>query len=233
MKSISVVTNARLGSTRVPQKLVRPFAGSSLIEIALAKLDQMDFFEHRYLAVAETELMELGRKFPNVEILERDAQAVRKGVNPLTVTFEHYLRVPSDYIFVFNPCLPCIRLDTIRKAFDYFQATDYNTYTAVIPTGDWIFDSDGNALTNSDPRNVTTNKDRPFLKGCHAFHIINKAFFREQKILWTFGRDDPHLVQIPEDEAVDVDTPMEFELAETIYKLGCEEGRVSCPPSCT
>ena len=98
MKSISVVTNARLGSTRVPQKLMRPFADSSLIEIALSKLDKMDFFEHRYLAVAEKELVELGRKYPNVEVLERHTAAVKKGVNPLTVTFEHFLRVPSDYI---------------------------------------------------------------------------------------------------------------------------------------
>lgn len=221
MKSITVVTNARLGSTRVPQKLVRPFADSSLIEIALSKLDKMDFFEHRYLAVAEKELIELGNKYKNIEILERDAAAIKKGVNPLIVTFEHYLRVPSDYIFVFNPCLPCIRIETIKKAYDYFQETNYNSYTAVIPTGDWIFDSEGNALTNSDPRNATTNKDRSFFKGCHAFHIINKAFFLKQQVLWTFTPNDPHLVRIPEEEAVDVDTPAEFDLAERIYLQNC------------
>lgn len=223
MKSISVVLNARLGSTRVPNKLMRAFADSSLVEIALSKLDKLDFFEHRYLAVAERELMDLCSKYRNVEILEREVAAVKKGVNPLTVTFEHYLRVPSDYIFVFNPCLPCVRIETIKKAFDYFQKTNYNSYTAVIPTGDWIFDSTGNALTNSDPRNATTNKDRSFLKGCHAFHIINKAFFREQLIHWTFTPNDPHLVNIPEDEAVDVDTPEEFDLAELIYRRKCTD----------
>jgi CMP-N-acetylneuraminic acid synthetase len=217
MKSISVVINARLGSTRVPQKLVRPFAGSSLIEIALSKLDRLDFFEHRYLAAAENELIKLGRGYRNIEILERDVAAVKRGVNPLTLTFEHYLRVPSDYIFVFNPCLPCIRVDTIRRAFEYFQETNYNSYTAVVQTGDWIFDSEGNALTNSDPRNVTTNKDRSFVKGCHAFHIVNKSYFREQGILWSFDRNNPHLIHIQEDEAVDVDTPLEFELAEIAY----------------
>lgn len=217
MKSISVVINARLGSTRVPKKLIRPFADTSLIEIALDKMNKMDFFEHRYLAVAENELVDIGKKYPNVEILMRKEQAVQKGVNPLPVTFAHYLSVPSDYIFVFNPCLPCIKIDTIKKAFDYFQETDFNSYTAVIPTGDWIFDADGNPLTNSDPRNVTTNKNVTFFKGCHAFHVVNKEFFRHQKILWSFEQDDPHLIQIPEEEAVDVDTPIEFMLAERIY----------------
>lgn len=217
-KTISVVINARLGSTRVPQKLVRPFSSTNLIEIALSKLNEMHFFEHRFLAVAEDELKLLGKKYSNVEILERDLSAVKKGVNPIEVTFEHYLRVPSDYIFVFNPCLPCLKIDTVRKAFDYFQETNFNSYTAVIPTGDWIFDSQGNALTNSDPLNATTNKNVIFLKGCHAFHIINKNFFSENGVLWTFNLDDPHLIEIPEHEAVDVDTENEFTLAEIIYK---------------
>ncbi|MDD3288839.1 MAG: hypothetical protein PHX43_07555, partial [Alphaproteobacteria bacterium] len=131
VKSVSVVTNARLQSTRVPQKLMKKFADKSLIEIALEKLNQMDFFEHRFLAVAEPELIEVGKRYPNVEILRRSPNAVQRGVNPLTVTFAHYLEVPSDYIFVFNPCLPCIRVETIKKAFDYFQETDFNSYTAV------------------------------------------------------------------------------------------------------
>jgi CMP-N-acetylneuraminic acid synthetase len=218
MKSVSVVINARTQSSRVPNKLLRPFAGTSLIEIALAKLDKMDFFEKRFLAVADEELVQVGKRYPNVDILLRDGAAVKKGVNPLEVTFAHYLRVPTDWVFVFNPCLPMLTVETVKGAYDYFQQTAYNSYTAVVPTGDWIFDSDGRALTNADPRNATTNLKRTFFKGCHAFHIHNRAFFRENKILWTFAPHDPHLIKVPESEAVDVDTPEEFELAEQIYR---------------
>jgi CMP-N,N'-diacetyllegionaminic acid synthase len=217
MKTASVVINARLSSTRIPRKLLRPFAGSTLIEIALEKLNRMDFFEHRFLAVADDELIELGNNYDNVEILKRSPDAVKKGVNPQHITFKHYLSVPSDYIFVFNPCLPCIKVETIHKVFDEFMATDYPSYTAAVKTGDWIFDNDGNALTNSDPRNVTTNKNESFYKGAHAFHIINKAFFNENGFLWTFEKNDPHLIEIPEEEAVDVDKPIEFDLAEMYY----------------
>ncbi len=217
MKSISVLINARTQSTRVPNKLLRSFANSCLLQIALEKLDKLNFFDHRYLAVAEEELIEMGKQFANVEILRRDDASVRKGVNPLDVTFAHYLNIPSDYIFVFNPCLPCIEPETIRRAYEYFQATNFNSYTAVIETGDWIFDAEGNALTNTDPRNATTNKNMTFMKGCHAFHIINRKFFKCHKILWTFEKDDPHLIQIPEAEAVDVDTLNEFDFAEMVY----------------
>ncbi len=143
MKSISAVVNARLSSTRVPKKLVRPFAGSSLIEIALAKLDQMDFFEHRFLAVADEALKDIGRRYKNVEILSRRKKAVRKGVNPQKITFAHYCNVPSDYILVFNPCLPLVSIETIKMAVNYFQENHYPSYTSVIKTGDWVFDAMG------------------------------------------------------------------------------------------
>jgi len=151
MKTISVVINARLQSTRVSQKLVRPFAGTTLLDIALDKVNRMDFFEHRYLAVAEDELQAMASGYENIEILHRDTGSVKKGVNPIEVTFAHYLKVPTDYIFVFNPCLPLLRIDTIKKAYDYFQSTDFPTYTSAVPTGDWIFDDQGYVFTPRNP----------------------------------------------------------------------------------
>jgi CMP-N-acetylneuraminic acid synthetase len=217
VKSVSIVINARTQSTRVPRKLVRPFAGTTLLDIALAKLNQMDSFEHRYLAVAEDELASMGGKYANVEILRRDTGAVQKGINPQAVTFAHYLRVPSDYVFAFNPCLPCVTVDTIRAAYDYFQATDYVAYTAVVPTGEWVFDPDGNPVTNNDPKNLTTDKNRTFRKATHAFYIIDKRRYADTGSMWTFTRNDPHLIPMPEDEAVDVDTELEFQFAQLVW----------------
>ena len=218
MKSTSALINARVESSRVPRKLVRPFGGTTLLQIALEKLDRMDFVEHRYLAVADAELADLAKGYPNVEVLRRDPAAVKKGVNPQHVTFAHYLKVPTDFILVFNPCLPFVRLDTVRNAYEYFQRTDFPSYTSAVPTGDWIFDDQGNALTNSDPLNLTTNKNVKFFKAAHAFHFVNRRFFETHGHHWTFRRDDPHLIRIPEEEAVDVDTEVEFEVAEALYR---------------
>jgi CMP-N-acetylneuraminic acid synthetase len=217
MKSISAVINARLESSRVPRKLVRPFAGTTLLEIALAKLDRMNFCEKRYLGAADAELKSLASRYESVEILEREGAAVKRGVNPPEVTFAHYLQVPSDYILVFNPCLPFLTVETVRRAVEYFHGTEFPSYTSAVPTREWIFDAEGNALTNSDPRNVTTNIGRVFYKAAHAFHIVNKRFFETYGYFWRFVRHDPHLIEIPEEEAVDVDSELEFAFAEFRY----------------
>ena len=217
MKSVSAVVNARLSSTRVPKKLVRPFAGSTLIDIALAKLDKMDFFEHRFLAVADQQLVKIGSHYKNVKILHRKSVAVKKGVNPQNITFAHYCDVPSDYILVFNPCLPLITTDTIRMAYDYFQKNDFPSFTSVVKTGDWVFDSKGQPITNTDPGNLTTNENVQFYKAAHAFHIITKDRFVKEGIHWSFTIDDPHMIEILEDEYFDIDTEYEFKLAEILY----------------
>jgi CMP-N-acetylneuraminic acid synthetase len=218
MKDISVVINARLGSSRVPKKLIRDFGGSTLIDIALAKLDAMSFFNQRYLAVAEEELKQRIDNYKNISIIERKKEAVAPGVNQQKVTFAHYLEIPTEYIFVFNPCLPFIKIETIKNAYLKFQETSYDSYTSVIPTRDWVFDAKGNALTNSDPRNLTTNQGQKFYKAAHAFHIINRKNLANNGYHWTFTPNDPHLIEIPQQEAVDVDEMIEFEFAEFAYK---------------
>jgi CMP-N-acetylneuraminic acid synthetase len=217
MKSVSVVINARLGSTRVKDKLMRPFSDSCLIEIALEKIDEMDFFDNRYLAAAELPLMVLVEKYQNIQVLKRLPESVKPGVNPQSVTFAHYLEVPSDYIFVFNPCLPMITVETIKGAYDYFQTTNHVSYTSSIDTHDWVFDSNGNALTNKNPANLTTNQGETYSKAAHAFHILSKKNLKETGQHWTFSKNDPHLIPIPREQTIDVDDILDFQFAEHYF----------------
>lgn len=217
MRSISIVINARLQSTRVPNKLIRPFSGSTLIEIALKKLNEMDFFEHRFLGVADQELKIKAQNFQNIQILDRDINSVKSGVNPPNVSFAHYLKIPSDYIFILNPCQPALSIKTVKKAYDYFQKTKYLSYTSAVETRDWIFDDNGNSLTNKDTNNYSTNKGKVFYKAAHSFHIVSKDFFKKNGYHWSFTSDDPHLITVPIEETVDVDTELDFKIAELYY----------------
>jgi len=110
-----------------------------------------------------------------------------------------------------------IKTETIRKAFDYFQETDFPSYTSSIPTRDWVFDDNGHAITNDDPRNLTTNKGKIFHKAAHAFHIVNKENIKKNGYHWTFTPNDPHLIEIPENESIDIDETIDFEFAEFYY----------------
>jgi CMP-N-acetylneuraminic acid synthetase len=218
MKTISAVINARLQSSRTPQKLIRPFAGKTLIEIALEKLNDMDFFEHRFLAVAEEPFKEICKKFPNVELIERSPDAVKPGFHPQKIIYQHYLRIPSDYIFWINPCQPFLKIETIRRAYEYVNETDYNSYTAVCSFRDWVFDSSGQCIMNTDPEVISTNHTNEFFKMAHSFHVYNKKHFAYTGLIWSMKPNDPHLISVNKEETYDVDYPIDFQVAETIYE---------------
>jgi CMP-N-acetylneuraminic acid synthetase len=221
MKEISAVINARLQSSRVPGKLVRSFADSTLIQIALSKLSQLHYFKHRFIACAEEQLIQLASDYANVKVLHRDMRAVRKGVNPLDVTFRHYLDVPTEWIFVVNPCQPLLSLESLEKAFDLFQKTEYKSYISAVPVRDWIFDQDGNPVTHKDVKVLATNKTNVHYRASHSFYIVNRERFRNTGLLWSFTRNDPYLITISQQETLDVDNELEFLVTEEFFKRHC------------
>ena len=217
MKNISIVFNARVSSTRVPNKLLRPFANSSLFEIALEKLSKAKFVDNVYVGIGDEELIEIAKKYPNIKILKREKDAIKKGTHDQRITFRHYGMIKTDYIMVVNPCQPLLSLETLENVVNDFQTTNCISYTAAVKTGDWIFNSNGEALTIIDKNNVTTNKDTSFYKGCHSFHIINKNLFIKNGYHWEFKKNDPGLILIPEDEIFDVDSIIDFDYTENQY----------------
>lgn len=219
MKEICAIVNARVGSSRVQQKMVRPYAGTTLIDIALEKLSKCNFFSTRFLAASEKILTEKASLYKNVEILTRSADAVMPGPHHPTITFEHYSRLPTDPFFVINPCCAFLTVETIEKAFEHFQKTSHLSYISAQKNRDWIFSNTGEPLTHKDSHALQNTSDGEYrLKVNHAFYIAHSSRFKnENGRLWSLSKNDPHLIEIDEHEAIDVDTELEFEFSEFCY----------------
>jgi len=128
--------------------------------------------------------------------------------------------VPTEYFFVINPCAAFLSRATIKKAYEIFQKTNFRSYIAVEQTRDWMFSSDGEALTHRNPSGYQNTSDGEyFLRATHTFYIANRDYFvSHDGQLWTLQKDDPHLIVMPIEEAVDVDTDLDFEISEFLYR---------------
>lgn len=219
MRPVSVIINARLMSSRMQNKMIRPFCGTDLLEIALEKLNKLDFFENRFFAVAEDELIAKASKYENIEILKRKSEAVQPGPHHPLVTFEHYTRVPTKYFFVINSCSAFLSIDTIRAAYNKFQETDHRAYISAVETRDWLFDQSGKALTHTNPDALQNTSDgKIFYRATHAFYIADRDYFTENNgKLWNLQKDDPHLIKMPVEESFDVDTDLDFDISQCLY----------------
>ena len=230
-KEISILVNARLQSSRVLSKMTRPFGGTTLLRIALEKLNKLSFAKHRFLCVAEEDLLQYAEGLDNIEVLWRDSKAVTKGdVGP--ACFGHYYKIPTDWFMFMNACHPFTTVETYQKAYAYFQNTDYNAYTSVTQNKDWIFDADGEPLTNKDPKNLGSKQGNYAYKANHAFHIVNKPFFMQTGYLhWEMKKDSPHVIPIPEEQTFDIDTETDFQICEYLYKAGFPYSMPSLGPA--
>ena len=220
MKKISAVINARLNSSRMKSKMIRPFHDTDLLEIALEKMNQLSYFDHRYIAVAEDSLVEKASKYNNIEVLTRSSNSVEFGPHHPMTTFEHYLRIPTEYFFVINSCAAFLSPDSIKRAFDIFQETNYRSYISAVETRDWVFNSKGEALTHKNPDTLQNTSDGDiYLRATHAFYIANRDYFAQNDgKLWNLKVNDPCLIKMPVEESFDVDTELDFKVSELIYK---------------
>ena len=111
-----------------------------------------------------------------------------------------------------------LSIETVKQAVEVFHKTNFNSYTAVVQTRDWVFDERGNPITNKISSMLSTSMSEKFFKASHSFHIINKTYFLTNHQYWTMTKDDPHLIEIPDSENYDCDTPVQFETAEAVFK---------------
>ncbi len=215
--TFSALINARLQSTRLPRKMLLPFAGTNLVSIALDKLNRLKLIDSRYFAAAEDELLDVARNYENVKILKRSLESIAPGYNGNAIVFQHCLDIKEDYIIWINACSSMLSIGTLGKAIEHVRKTEFNSYTSVIKTTDWIFDEDGEPVTNKMPSMISTAHSKTYYKVTHAFHILRREVFIKNFIPWALTKNDPALIEIPEEETYDVNTLMEFQIAEAAY----------------
>jgi len=219
MRAVSIVINARLQSSRLPRKLIKPFAGSSLIEIALDKLARIQT-SHKYLAAYDPEILDLYYPYSDrVSLLRRAPESVKKGMVPHTVAFKHFGDVPDDYILIMNPCHPFVDVSTYDQALEKFIEGDCRTMTSVVCKHNIFFDYEHRVLNSSSDKEIQTHKQFPVYEMAHVFHIIDKQRFLNEGKMWEYGKDDPALFIVNKRTAMDVDDENDFNVCQQLFNI--------------
>lgn len=222
MKKITCMVNARLASERVPKKMLAPFAGSCLLEIALRKLIGCDFLDkdQLYLGAYDEEIKEVGRML-GVNIYNRSYESTLEPVT-MDVLYKWLYDIDCDYVLEINPCNPLLEVETINNALKVFQANDYASLFSVVKRHNFFFDKDSNMINefHGDKKylpSLETKLVGPLYEAGHCIYIWKADRVRNEGVRWDLKKDDPYLFEIPPGEAFDIDYPWQFELAEYAY----------------
>lgn len=216
MTRVAIILPARQSSSRVPDKMLRPFAGTTLFDIALRKLEELDV--PAYVAAYEPVFLDAAKR-RGVGTIERTrASACAEGpTNVLGFLGD----ISEEWVVLVNACCPFLRVGTILKALDIITARSsdpqFHGVTTVQEIRRWVW-TDRGIIVNADPQVATTQSMQPLLLASHGLYAFRPSYFFEHGRYWQFREGSPSLIVVDSLESIDIDTMTDFRMAGAIHR---------------
>tara|TARA_B100000315_G_scaffold175488_1_gene163994 strand:+ start:873 stop:1568 length:696 start_codon:yes stop_codon:yes gene_type:complete len=214
INEIAIFLNVRVSSNRCKNKMLRPFSGSCLIDICLEKLTELTDYKIYYGAY-EKELLKKATPYRFLNVIKRSYESAHAS-NDGKLIFEILNHINAKWVVWINPCIPFLKMSTVKRAIDEFLEINNNSLTSAKKVFGWFFDKKGDPLTNKDNKIATQESDY-LLEVAHAFHIYERKYMLDNGKIWTNQRGDPYLFEIPYDESYDIDSENDFVTVESLF----------------
>lgn len=225
---ITAVIPIRKGSQRVKDKNQRPFAGTTLLDIKIQMLlkvpeiDEIVVNTNSEAAIEHVELEYFDTKVRSQRREEYYASSQCSGSD----FFKHLGEVTNTDIFIYTPCTsPFVKPETVSACINKFlknlKESDYDCVSTVSTIKEFMW-LDGKAI-NYDPQNAPNSQNLPEIIALNfgTTVVSRENLIKNHNII---GKK-PDFVTISDVEAIDIDTPLDFYIAEQMYKKIVIEGK--------
>ena len=217
MSKVVAVVPIRAGSTRVIDKGIRPFAGSTLLDIKIESLKKVKNLTDIVVSSDSTTALDIARAH-GVSCHRREdyyASSTCTG----SEFFENLAEsIDSDVIVYSPPTSPFIEPETVEKAIFAYKSQDCDSVATVFPVKHHMW-HEGKTL-NYDISDSPNSQDLPEIVRITYGVCINsnKNVIKYKNIVGI----NPFFISLCEKEAVDIDNMIDFKFAEFL-KVGEEE----------
>jgi molybdopterin-guanine dinucleotide biosynthesis protein A len=212
--SIGVFSFGRKQSQRCVNKMLRPFGGTTLADIALAKLHA---FTPGAFFAAHDEEFRAKCDAHGVPFVRRDLRSVTID-EPITDILSFLRDVPYTHFLIVNSCLPFLQASTIRGFLDSCVAGDLAPAFAVVRRKNHFLSMAQQPLNfPSDMKTINSKTVEPVLEFAHALYFFERDYFFTHGRYWDW--QTVRLLEVPDArELVDIDTEADFEFAEALWR---------------
>ena len=215
---ITAVIPVRKGSQRVKDKNLRPFAGTTLLDVkikSLLQVSEIDSIVVNTNSEAAIEFVEeeyAGTKVTYHRREEYYASSQCSGSD----FFKHLGEVTDTDIFIYAPCTsPFVKPETFSACIKKFLEVngEHDCVSTVSSVKEFLW-LDGKAM-NYDPLNAPNSQNLPDVVALNfgATVVKREDLIKNHNII---GKK-PDFVITSDIEAVDIDTPLDFYIAEQLY----------------
>lgn len=214
-QTMKAIITVRSGSKRVKNKNLRPFAGSSLLEIKIKQMQRISELDAVQVNSNDDEMLKIGKDL-GCEIFKRDEYYATDMVSTNELRKNAAENIDADIILVTNCTNPLLKDETIRNAIKVYKSLskEFDSLNTAHEVKDFLW-YEGKAY-NYNPAKTPRSQDLPDILGLDsALNIISRKRMIE---ISNFVGVNPFLYKISDLEATDIDTELDFEVAEYLYK---------------
>lgn len=218
IQDICLIVQARLGSQRVPNKMLRPFAGTTLVDILFEKLKKSNVIPKKniYLSSYEQELKDVANKH-NFNIFNRSESSSLEESDPLKL-WEWYNKLPYKYVILISACNPLLKIETIDKFIKSFINSDKEGAFGVFEKKTYYWDKNKKPITDwGGKTTMNTKYIDPVYEAAHCLYASRMDIIGEGYFIDTKSPMEPELFVMEEAEAFDIDYEWQFILGEKLY----------------
>ena len=211
----------RSGSQRVKDKNLRKFGDTTLMELKISNLLHVPELDKVIVNTNSEEAINIVKNHPayqmgggKLDFHQREEYYASSQCSG-SEFFQHLGEVTDTDIFVYSPCTsPFVKPETFSKCIQAFKSSsDCDCIASVSSIKEFLW-LDGNPL-NYDPLNAPNSQDLPDVVALNfGVTVVGRAdLIKNRNIIGKY----PQFVVTSDIEAIDIDTPLDFYIAEQLY----------------
>lgn len=216
-KRFVAIITARGGSKGVPRKNIRPLAGRPLLSYTAEQARQVPEIDLTALTTDDTEIKRVGESL-GLRVIERpaelatDAARSEPAILHAIEALEKAGEPAFDYMVLLQPTSPLRKPATIRACMQRLVESGAESLVTVTETREIIGPLENGFLRPVNPGNRGPRQQRtPYYAPNGCIFACSVPFLRRTGELMT---RDWLAYPVEGDDAVDIDTPEDFEYAE-------------------
>ena len=221
INDICIIVQARMGSQRVPGKMLKSFADTTLTDILFDKLTKSTIIpkSNIYFSAYEDELKEVGRKY-GINVFDRSKESAFAETD-MKLIYEWHDKLPFKYVVLVSACNPLLTIETIDGFLKSFIESDKEGAFAVFEKKTYYWDKQGKPITYWQGVSIMNTKNvEPIYEAAHCLYASRLDIIEQGYWMDINYPPQPQLFIMEELEAFDIDYNWQFHLGEQLFKMG-------------
>ena len=199
-------------SERIHNKNIALLNGKPLFLHTMEKLMKCSFIDEVYLDTEKDEIYEMAR-YTGCKYLKRDPALATNKTDGHSLFYNEAIKVEADIYIQVLCTSPFIDVDTIKRGVEVLKSNEYDSVVLVKREKQYTWNEMGPTYNRN---NIPNSKDLPdIVVETMGLYITNKDI--ALKMQRRYGTK-PYLITAKPIEAIDVNYPDDFELADSIAK---------------